>query len=836
LLHARLEGARQSLRSKRPWPRVVRWVLGIALGFEVVYVVAANLLLQFGGIQAMFAGTDAVKADFGRAWTLWPGVLHIDDVKVVIADQNIQCLISLKHTVLHLRLVQLPGQVFHVTKLRGDGLVLHFRNRVQPEEANKPFVRALPPVPGFDNPPLFEATVKSPPISDDEYNLWTVHMEDVDVGIDELWAQQFRYLGHGRARGAFRLKPARSLWVGPATLELSPGRLVAGTDTPVLTDFGGRIDCTVHQFDVRIPNGLQVLRNISADLDLKGRVSGTQAVSLFADPASDLRVDQQGARLTVKVGTDHGVVKRGGRVELRGDSLTVRQKELVLDANAPWSVVATADDTGPGGRVKTTFAQATIGGRALAAPVSTPAANTPAPIRLTEAAVTAASTSRDTAGDWAFAGGALDLGHADVPSLRMLNELSPTLPVRFTEGSGAAAGHVDYSGGVVVGKGNASVASVVASASGTELRGDVDVAGDVRRFDSAHGTYSFDADMHAKNLSLDDTGHGESCPFTSVREVKLGTKVERLTDALPTGNVDGTVDGVLARWGDTTLTGDVVVHTATEKTAENRTVLRADVRAKTVRLRGGDGSRARWVAHAPEVLVDTSFDWGDVPVAGPFRVFVNRAGGTIGKVQMSGDVTADLRLASADKKTETGEISGTVRVRKARLSDGERHVEDWWATLKLDPTRVAAKENLDFDGSLSASFRDGLPGLFVLSAGDQVPGWLPTVLPLNGLSGKLDIHRRCGTLDVSIPELSGGPLTASGKISSQPDELRGAILLRLRDASIISAGIGLGKKSGGLSLLAGDDWLKGHLEWLRNEEATQSSATCPPPPKRSCEK
>ncbi|HEX3594961.1 MAG TPA: hypothetical protein VHU80_07665, partial [Polyangiaceae bacterium] len=774
-------------RSKRPVARVARWVIGLLLGFELLYVVAANLLMQFGGVQAMFASTDAVKADFVRGWTIWPGVLHIEKLKIVVADQNIQCLVGLEHVVLHLRLLQLPGKVFHVTKLRGSGLSLHFRNRVQPEDAMKPFVRALPPVPGFDNPPLYEARAPAPPIPDDKYDLWTVHIEDVDVDIDELWAQQFRYLGHGRARGAFRLKPARSLWVGPATLDLAKGRLLAGADAPFLADFGGRIECTVHAFDVRKPDGREVLRNISTQLDLSGEVAGTQAVQLFVDPAADVRVDQQGARLAVKVGVDHGVATRGSRIELRGDSLAVRQKELRFDASSPWSVVGTADDKGPGGRVEIHFERATLGGRALAAPTPTPAVNAPAAIALENAAVTAASTSRDTAGEWGFAGAALDLGRALVPELRMINELSPTLPVRFTEGSASAAGHVAYDGAVISGKGNAAVKEAKALAGGSEFAGSADVLGDVERFDSAKGTYAFNLDLHANDLRMDDEGRRESCPWGSVGEVKLGAHVSRLPDALPTGKVDGSIEKVLARWGDTTLSGDVVVHTATEKVGGDHAVLRADVRARSVSLRGGSGARARWMVHAPEALVDASFDWGDVPIAGPLRVLVQRAGGTIGRTQMSGDVTADLRVASADQRTRTGEVSGTVRVRNARLSSGERHVEDWWATLNLGPTRVAAKENLDLDGSVSASFRDGLPGLFVLSEGDQIPEWLPDVLPLNGLSGKLGVHRRCRTLDVDVPEISGGPLTASGKISSQPDETRGAVLVRVRGAKVLSA-------------------------------------------------
>ena len=81
-------------------------------------------------------------------------------------------------------------------------------------------VAALPQIPEFRGPAVFESWVPEPPLTDEEYNLWTVHLEGVDVGVREAWVQQFRYVGDGRARGKFRLRAARSLWVGPASLEL----------------------------------------------------------------------------------------------------------------------------------------------------------------------------------------------------------------------------------------------------------------------------------------------------------------------------------------------------------------------------------------------------------------------------------------------------------------------------------------------------------------------------------------------------------------------------------------------------------------------------------------
>jgi len=146
--------------------------------------------------------------------------------------------------------------------------------------------------------------------------------------------------------------------------------------------------------------------------------------------------------------------------------------------------------------------------------------------------------------------------------------------------------------------------------------------------------------------------------------------------------------------------------------------------------------------------------------------------------------------------------------------------------------RVAAKDNLDLEGVATARLRDGLPGLLALSESDQIPGWLPSVLPLNGLSGKVGIHRHCRTTDVALPELSGGPLTAKGRISINPDESRGAVLVQLSGAEVIAAGITLGGDDSGVSLLAGEGWLKKQLDAVARDQRARSGESCESP--REC--
>ena len=63
-----------------------------------------------------------------------------------------------------------------------------------------------------------------PPLDEENYNLWTIHVEDVDVEVREVWAQMMRYEGDAHVVGAFRLRPAKRVWVGPADLEFRDGR------------------------------------------------------------------------------------------------------------------------------------------------------------------------------------------------------------------------------------------------------------------------------------------------------------------------------------------------------------------------------------------------------------------------------------------------------------------------------------------------------------------------------------------------------------------------------------------------------------------------------------
>lgn len=307
------------------WLRIVLWSLA---GLELAYLVGANVFLNFGLLPLAFNSTDQVKVTISGGWSVLPGRVHVRNVRFIFRDHNVQFSVDMTSAFLVLHLTELAQRTFHASHLRGEGVAYRMRQRIEPWSKNEPFVGTLPPIPEYPSPPVFEARVPERPITDAEYNLWTIHIDDVDANVSEVWVQTFRYLGKGRVRGAFQLKPARTLWVEPGKLELEPGLLTAG-GYRVASGIHGQIDCIVHPFDVRPYQGFQPLQFISAHVRLDSPTLDPQFYALFAgEPAP--RISSASGSLHLDVETRRGVLTPQSRVEIvqRGFELRVAQGEL----------------------------------------------------------------------------------------------------------------------------------------------------------------------------------------------------------------------------------------------------------------------------------------------------------------------------------------------------------------------------------------------------------------------------------------------------------------------------------------------------------------------------
>jgi hypothetical protein len=297
-------------------------------------------------------------------------------------------------------------------------------------------------------------------------------------------------------------------------------------------------------------------------------------------------------------------------------------------------------------------------------------------------------------------------------------------------------------------------------------------------------------------------------------------------NASVTGQVRGSFDGLSARWGEFTAAANRMVFSG----AWDGSTVTARLDSTKIRLKNGVGAPKSWQADATATSVQTALAVVDGEVRGPMRVDVQRIVGQVGKTKIGGDVVVSLDLRSKDERHRTADMTGLVQARKVALSSEHHHTDDWWADFKIDSAHVDTRQNFDMAGKVRASFRDGLPALNVLVSENEIPKWVPTLLPLEGITLDLGVERFCGWSDVQILDASGGTLSAKGRLQFEPGETRGAILLRLASLGFVSVGLDFVEDYSNMSPLVGATWLEEHLVPMTKAATDKHDAVCQPAP------
>lgn len=233
--------------------RLIRFVLFLAAGFAVLYLVAANLVLRTRLLRDLVSRGEDVELDYASAYSVWPGLVHVRGLALEVQDFHNQLSVAADSGVVKVCLHDLLLRRFHATDVALSGLDFRFRQKVEPRDGMRPHVAAFPPIPGFPDPPVLSGA-EPPPVPDAEYQLWQIAIDEVDAELRELWILEYRYLGPGTLHGGFRLLPGRHFAVYPASVHLKRGTLSIGDEVAA-----GRLELEVEGFieatDVRQVQG-----------------------------------------------------------------------------------------------------------------------------------------------------------------------------------------------------------------------------------------------------------------------------------------------------------------------------------------------------------------------------------------------------------------------------------------------------------------------------------------------------------------------------------------------------------------------------------------------------
>lgn len=232
-----------------------------------VYLVGANFVLQTRWLRDRVSEGPDRELEYADAYSLLPGRVVFRDLRLVAQGHRIQFAIAIDEGSVDINLFALLAKRLQASGLRASGTSFRLRTKVRDALQDARRLSAYPPIPGYPDPPL--QTRREPqPVSDDEYDLWEIAVEDVDAELVEVWLHEYRYLGGGSVTGGFELRPARWFQVYPARLELD-GALHVG-DVIAARELEGSVECAIAHTDVTGQQQMSVTRSLSARLELEG--------------------------------------------------------------------------------------------------------------------------------------------------------------------------------------------------------------------------------------------------------------------------------------------------------------------------------------------------------------------------------------------------------------------------------------------------------------------------------------------------------------------------------------------------------------------------------------
>jgi hypothetical protein len=873
-------------------PRRYRRVIGIFIAVAVLllaaYPIAANAFLAFGGVDKIFEGTDTVAVRFKRAWSFWPGTVHVEGGRVTMQDRNVQFSLDIDKVELDIDFMALTRRTFHVTRVRGSGISFRFRHRIEHEAQHLPFVAALPPIPEFHDPPLREFGPPAAPLDEANYNLWTVHIDDVDVTVRELWAHMMRYEGDAHVVGSFRLRPAKRLWVGPADLEFRGGGLTTGPHD-VLRDMRGKLSVKVDDFDVEPVHGMEPFRFITARLKFGAAVANLDVVNFLSAPSPDFTLEDGSGLVDVNIAIDHGVLTRDTRFEYRTGHVGVDNEKLPFRLDGEIGLIASGPGREPGGHVRLAIPRGTL---VLAK------SRHRAP-ELHDVEVELDSSNADVTKDFPLVRSEARFRDIVLPELAWIHDLplGGSRTWKIKQGRGHVGGFValgqpsqaidaSISAGfseaaltteAFQAKGTADIlasahisAARSATVKGRILSEQLEIATDAA-VASLLGRAAVDADLalsprgtvvgeiraetgewigdvgssRFSGSALTGSAHFEpasitatatvaglrtstlgACPWAVAEQATIAARIDTPEDGDARGDVLATLGSATVRWGA------FEARAARTSVAGrwNRSLFTAKLDANGLDMKNAGGAPRGWQADVESIAVTADLTLGDKSAQGPAHIEIRNVTGQVGKTKMRGDMVAHLVLSSPNEARRTADVSGRVQARNVALVTKDHTIEGWWASFDLDRARLDARQDFDLTGKVKAKFRDGLPALYILASEDEIPSFLPSLVPLEGLSLDLGVERFCRWTDVQILDARGGPFAAEGRLQIEPGETRGALLLRLASLTPISLGLNFVEDYSNAAPLVGAGWLEKHLIPLTSAATEKHDKRCVPQP------
>ncbi len=733
--------------------RVAKRTLQFCLGVAVLYLVGMNVFLRTRLFRHLFNfKPEAQEIDYASAYSLYPGRIHVEGLMIRGSDSAVQWVLHADACDFSVSFLELTKRRFHASRIRGRGYDMRVRMKLPDLSPER--LAALPPVPGFADPVRPDAVLPAE-LTDANYDLWTIYLDDADVEhVRELWIDTLRLSGDLHVNGSWYFKPIRWLEVGPATVDVAALDVGYGMK-PLATGLVGSVRATVHPFDVRVPDGTEVLKYISVDASLHGQLLLASAFTAFS-PTKDVKVDRGEGPIEARFMLDHGALVAGTHVAIEAPDTEAHAEGMSFDAAAKLELKVDAAATASLELSKLVVTR-----------YAAEAGATAASIALTTHELSLAEHRFD---DVTFAADVKGLEAKAIAAWK--DVIPPSANLDLQAGSLRADAHLE--GSIPAKQGHGQLAFKthrLTVARGPDLRLTTDLDGVVMLVDGA---------MQPPHVDLSGT---------HVALVRSAFGVKRATVVVPSLTVKAPKAHLDPSGADGLVTLDLPRGEVADLSALS------GLTGKDFDVAGGNAVLAM---HFDANLKTRTFD-------GSAAVSAKGVDLRVGTAPLAGDLGVSVRAVSRGLDTD---LSGTTV-----SFDGTHHAsKEWWARVALRQATLRLKDVIRFKGNVGVSAKDASPATTLVSQSTPLPEWLVKAIPTDRVEGQGYVFAAESSLELRGFGVKGGGVSVLLEYADLLAGKDGAILV---DYGPFAAGIDLSEKNSGIVLADADHWFKIKSEGMR---------------------
>ncbi|MBS2015631.1 MAG: hypothetical protein JST00_22275 [Deltaproteobacteria bacterium] len=755
----------------------------ILVALLFAYPVAANVFLSTPLFDWV---VNANKQDgwvqFERAWSVWPGRVHVKKFWLRARDSNMELHLQIDEAAFDISFLALfKARSIHMSDIDATGISFRMRQRISAPEGVPEIVDALPPIPGCERIPF----VPSEPVDhrdrwdDAFYELWTVDLSNVRArDVREVWIDSVRMTGIDSLQGGFYFKPLRRLLVGPIDVRVQGGEASMMQST-VAVGIAGSGRLVIDEIDPRRGGEAKLVKSLSLDIDGRARMPDLAAIPRRFVREGLLRGPVELSKIAVHV--DHGEPVSGSRVEAAAPALQIdpggHRWSSAVDVAV--EVVRDGDGREPELDVHASAKRTRLeaSSRALAT-----IADLGVHARLPDPRARRAHAVVDV--------DARDGKVVDGQGLAQL--VSPGTTIRLDASRGghvAGHAHAVLDERTIRGALALQLRGLGLATSDVGVTGDADMRADVARLDIDRKQLTLrPSSVVARGMQLRTRRSGGG-PLATVERVAIEGSANALRLDEPS------LDGVDAH---VVVEGAVVpdLRRATPTFESGQVRADADVRLSSAGRRG----------------------------SGKITAALKGAAARLEAMRIAGAADAAVDIHAFDPRAGIVDVSGSkIVMHDVSVRGASAETTFWKGSLDLVGGTLRLAGPPRFEGFAQLRADDAAP-ILALAMRDDLPGFLVGSLRAEGLSGQAKLAFGGGSAAVTNLHLQGGTLAVRGDYAKTGASVRGAFVV---EKGPVSAGVKIDDTGTYVRLFGLGDWERAEKRAVQGEAEKAKAKTAP---------